>query len=140
MAQDSLPGGKSASSAFCQCVINRLMAHSRGGFQRGGFEAWAVFDGRTNNERVACPRSFLRLRSVAFELPPDAVERASPYFPSCFCFIRRTRAEIQAWIAVSSAAVPGPVPHSEYRLSMAVIAYSIRPMNLLGSDSLNADA
>jgi hypothetical protein len=116
------------------------MAHSLGRFQCGGFAAWAVFDGTTNNERVACPRSFLRLRSVAFELPLDAVERTVPCFPSCFCFIRRTRAEIQVWIAVSSAGVPGSVPHSEYRLSMAVIAYSICPINLLGSDSLNADA
>jgi len=30
--------------------------------------------------------------------------------------------EIQVWIAVSSAGVPGSVPHSEYRLWMAVIA------------------
>ena len=116
------------------------MAHSLGRFQRGGFAGLSSVCGRRNNERVACPRFFLRLRSVVFELPLDVVERTAPCFPGCFCFIRRTRAEMQVWIAVSSAGVPGSVPHSEYRLSMAVIAYSIRPINLLGSDSLNADA
>src|SRR5271169_2352633 len=113
-----------------------VMAHSLGRFQRGGLIAG--LSGVRWETSGWLVRSFLRLRSVALELPLDAV--AAPCFPSCFCFIRRIRAEIQVWIAVSSAGVPGSVPHSEYRLSMAVIAYSIRPINLLGSDSLNADA
>lgn len=57
----------------------------------------------------------------------------------CSCFIRRLRAEMHFWIAFSSAGDPGSVSHSEYLLSMAPIAYSMRPSNSLGSDSLRAN-
>jgi hypothetical protein len=59
---------------------------------------------------------------------------------SCSCFIKRLRAEVHFSIAFRSAGDPGSASHSEHRLSMALMACSMRPINSAGSDSLNADA